>query len=612
MFHSMTIPKKLGFSFLSITICTAIVMAVFFVSVMMIRSTTDGNNLSQTILAKELLLETSILRQNSQLRGFVVTGDEIYLKSYYEGRDDYDRTSVELDTLLKNPANLASLHKSREETEKWRKDWGDRLIEVVRKSGRQQAADEVRNAGKAVLVSAAVLPLRDMRASEEAAIEHNSALQETAITMALIVLGVGTLMLIGLAVTLARVLSRSIALPLTSMTRTMVDLAAGRDAVSVPETVRADELGDMARAVVVFRDAAVAKAKADADQSYVVDALGKGLEALASGNMTYTIEKPFAGEYDRLRQTFNQTVEGLEESLRNVSVSAQSVHTASNEIRAASEDLSGRTEQLAASIEETAVSTRQVTETITDTATSTGEVRDAVAAVHKEATEGGKVVKQAVSAMGLIEKSSKEISQIIDVIEGISFQTNLLALNAGVEAARAGEAGKGFAVVANEVRALAQRSADAAKNIKTLITTSSDQVGHGVGLVDKTGEMLERIAAKIGEVTDVISSMASAIQVQSSSLQQVNVSVSDMDKITQQNAAMAEETTACARSLANESNQLASLVTRFKLRGAQQKYTAAPGAAPAHSRLARSKVRPAPVVGNTVRKQSDNDDWTEF
>ena len=604
MFKSMTIPKKLGFSFLAIIATAAVVMAIFFAAIMMIRSTTESSNLSQSILAKELLLETSILRQNSQLRGYLVTGDESYLKSYHEGREDYDTTSAELETLLSDPERIQLLKQSRKETIAWRQKWGDRLIKVVKTAGREQAAEEIRHAGKAVLVSAAVLPLRDLRAAEEQGIQRNSDQQNAAIATALIVLAGGTVLLIGLAVTFARLLSRSIALPITAMTRTMAELAAGHNELTVPETDRPDELGDMARALLVFRDAAVAKATADADQAHVVSELGKALEALASGDMTYTIDRPFSGEYDRLRSTFNQAIQDLEASLSQVSNSAQSVHMGSSEIRAASEDLSNRTVRQAASIEETAASTSQVTSMVTGTAKDTGEVRSTVGIVHKEATEGGAVVRKAVSAMDAIEKSSNEISQIINVIDGIAFQTNLLALNAGVEAARAGEAGKGFAVVANEVRALAQRSAEAAKDIKSLINTSSEQVGEGVSLVGEAGQMLDSIVGKIGEITLLVGNITEATEAQAANLHQVNASISEMDKMTQQNAAMVEETTACARSLAGEADQLAALVTRFRLRtsnvsAASERH--APRIAAGGPTFQSTKRASSPVVyGNTA------------
>jgi methyl-accepting chemotaxis protein len=403
-------------------------------------------------------------------------------------------------------------------------------------------------------------------------------------------------------------LSRQIARPITKLTSAMSQLAAGRNDIELSEPDRTDEIGNMAQAVRVFRDAARAKSDADIAQVHVVQSLGSGLEAVAGGDMTYQIVAPFAGEYDGLRMTFNGMVEGLERSLSQVASSAKSVHAGSTEIRAASEDLSRRTEQQAASLEETTAAMDQVTGMVGETARGAVEVRGAINAAHKDATEGGQVVSQAVSAMDAIEKSSQEIGQIINVIDGIAFQTNLLALNAGVEAARAGDAGKGFAVVANEVRALAQRSADAAKDIKALITTSSEQVGHGVNLVGETGKMLERIVVKIADVNGLIGEIAQSTETQAINLKQVNGAVTDMDKMTQQNAAMVEESTAAARSLAGEADELAALVSRFQLRGVARGGMARP-AAPRAQAAPRSIPQ---VSGNLAIAVDADEDWTEF
>jgi len=369
----------------------------------------------------------------------------------------------------------------------------------------------------------------------------------------------------------------------------------------------------------VFRVTALNTRGATASQEQVVHALGAGLEAIASGDMTYQITQAFPAQYDGLRMTFNSTVEGLERSLSHVASSAQSVHAGSTEIRAASEDLSRRTEQQAASLEETTAAMDQVTGMVGDTARGAAEVRGSISAAQKDATEGGQVVNQAVSAMDAIEKSSQEISQIITVIDGIAFQTNLLALNAGVEAARAGDAGKGFAVVANEVRALAQRSADAAKDIKSLITTSSQQVMNGVNLVGETGKMLDRIVTKISEVNALIADIANSTETQATNLKQVNSAVTDMDKMTQQNAAMVEESTAAARSLAAEADELAALVARFQLRSGARSM-ARPAAV-----QSVSPPRPAPMSaptsaprrvpqssGNLALSVDADEDWNEF
>lgn len=247
-------------------------------------------------------------------------------------------------------------------------------------------------------------------------------------------------------------------------------------------------------------------------------------------------------------------------------------------------DLSRRTEHQASSLEETAAALDQITATVNKAASSAAHAREIVTEARRDAETSGNVVNKAVVAMGEIEKSSQQINQIIGVIDEIAFQTNLLALNAGVEAARAGDAGRGFAVVASEVRALAQRSAEAAKEIKALISTSTAQVGEGVELVAQTGQSLGRIITKVADIDSAVSDIAAGAREQSSGLQEVNTAVNEMDKVTQQNAAMAEQATAASKSVADETDRLTTLVGKFKV-----------GAAIAHRPTGRlaAKVTPS-------------------
>jgi methyl-accepting chemotaxis protein len=258
-------------------------------------------------------------------------------------------------------------------------------------------------------------------------------------------------------------------------------------------------------------------------------------------------------------------VDTLNSTMQLVGTNANAITAGANEIRTASDDLSRRTEQQAASVEETAAALEEITTTVKDGAKRAEEARRLVLTTGEDARKSGSVVRSAVDAMHAIEKSSDEISNIIGVIDDIAFQTNLLALNAGVEAARAGEAGKGFAVVAQEVRELAQRSANAAKEIKALINTSSQQVANGVTLVGDTGKALEGIVDQVQHISNHVQAIADAYREQSIGLQEINTAVNTMDQGTQQNAAMVEEATATAHSLASESEALLNLLGQFKI-----------------------------------------------
>ena len=308
-----------------------------------------------------------------------------------------------------------------------------------------------------------------------------------------------------------------------------------------------------------------ARLEAEARQRHVVEALAAGLEKLAAGEMTFRISDDFAPEYEKLRGDYNSAMAKVEEALAAISETTSTLHSGASEISTAADDLSRRTEQQAASLEQTAAALDQITATVKKTATGAAHATEVVGVAKADAEKSGRVVGAAVEAMAGIEASSQQIGQIIGVIDEIAFQTNLLALNAGVEAARAGEAGRGFAVVASEVRALAQRSAEAAKEIKTLISTSADHVTSGVGLVGEAGQALKRIAAQVAEINTVVGEIAASAQEQATGLNQVNAAINNMDQVTQQNAAMVEQTTAASHNLSADADRLAGLVGRFRI-----------------------------------------------
>jgi methyl-accepting chemotaxis protein len=350
------------------------------------------------------------------------------------------------------------------------------------------------------------------------------------------------------------------------------------------------------------------------EQASVVESLASGLALAADGDLEFRIRSDFPASYRKLKDDFNSAMGKLQEAMKSIAASALSVRAGANEISQAADDLSRRTEHQAASLEETAAALDQITATVRKTAEGAKEVSTAVVAAKADAERSGQIVHDAVGAMSGIARSAQEISQIISVIDEIAFQTNLLALNAGVEAARAGEAGRGFAVVASEVRALAQRSAAAAKEIKALISTSTTQVSAGVQLVGNAGQALERILTKVGDISTLMTGIAASTKEQAISLHEVNSSIGQMDHVTQQNAAMVEESTAASFALVSEAQQLTEMIARFQIGAVAQP---PPRRAPVPERAARVR-RPAIVRGGrgaaTARKiEVDEDEsWEEF
>jgi len=446
-----------------------------------------------------------------------------------------------------------------------------------------------------------------------------------------------------LAALLAWLLSRITVRPIVGMTAAMGRLASGDHDIDVPAVGRGDEVGRMADAVLVFKQAAIEKlrlagetdrmrddaerqrqmsdeqkAREEGEIRFAMETLASGLSALSAGNIAARLDRAFAPQFDSVRADFNNAVEKLEAALQSVGRNAAAINAGAGEIRSAADDLAHRTEQQAASVEETAAALEQVTTTVRDSAKRAEDVGHLVERARVGAEKSGEVVRKAVSAMQQIEKSSGEISNIISVIDDIAFQTNLLALNAGVEAARAGDAGKGFAVVAQEVRELAQRSANAAKEIKALITTSSQQVNTGVSLVGETGKALQLIVSEVQEINRHVGAIVTATREQSTGLQEINTAVNTMDQGTQKNAAMVEEQTAASHALAREAAALNELLQQFRLSNSAQPVSARPVAATARSKPA---VSPARALGRTVAKAfggkatvaaAAQDEWEEF
>ncbi|MBI1171167.1 HAMP domain-containing protein [bacterium] len=430
----------------------------------------------------------------------------------------------------------------------------------------------------------------------------------------LTLLGAGALTLVGV------LMAKTITGPIERVSGVIRTIAEGDLQVRIEDADRNDEIGDIAKSVDSLREKLILSSGMEAErqtrsdeQKRIVEELSVALRELSTGNLQRSIEVSF-GEQEMLRQNFNLTIERLSETISMVVETSESIRSRAREISQSSEDLSGRTETQAATLQQTAAALDQLTASVRSAADGAKEVEGIVRSARNEAEESGKVVQGAVDAMTEIERSSDQISQIIGVIDDIAFQTNLLALNAGVEAARAGDAGKGFAVVASEVRALAQRSSAAAKEIKSLISASTQHVGRGVEQVGRAGDVLANIVNRVGHISNLVSNIASAATEQSTGLAEINVGVSQLDQVTQQNAAMVEESTAASQSMSEEAAGLSELVAQFQLRktaaapGAAARRHAAPPSAMRHATRAdspRSKLEPLPPAKAPLQRSTE-------
>ncbi len=496
---------------------------------------------------------------------------------------------------------------------------------MLLKTGMADAANKA-NADVDTLVAFVVERVRDFAAQSESA--YQSVLVWTIAVAAL-----------AFAVAIAGVLFAvtGIANPIRRIAAAMRTLASGDLAAEIPFGGRADEIGDMASAVEVFRQAGLAnrelerKAEEARAREGVLDAesrrraadeaeklrfatatLGNGLKRLADGDISFQLTEAFAPEYEPLRQDFNGSLKQLGTTISSVLDTVHSIDNGTREIASGANDLSKRTEQQAAALEETAAALDQITVNVSNSSKRTEEARSVAILANENTTKSAEVVSNAVDAMQRIEQASSQIANIIGVIDEIAFQTNLLALNAGVEAARAGEAGKGFAVVAQEVRELAQRSANAAKEIKGLIQNSSAEVDNGVKLVRDTGVALKAIGDYVSQINHLMDAIATSAREQSTGLAEVNTAVNQMDQTTQQNAAMVEQSTAASATLAQEAGRLRSLVGQFKLAGQASAAPAMADRGYASSTAVRAPsapVRRGPAVqGNLAVKE----EWSEF
>ncbi|KQT59814.1 MULTISPECIES: methyl-accepting chemotaxis protein [unclassified Aureimonas] len=639
-FTNISLNKKLLVAFSTILAAVTVMALVIWKNVSDIQAAAGWDAHTNAVLNETSKASKAFVEQVAGLRGYTISGQSTYKDAFDKSLGDF---TAAVDAMAKltsdNPAQQDRIAKLRADGVDYKTTVADEQFALAANSATRPKANQMVIDGVTKPKTDAInADITAIRGAEEALLVTRRADTANSFSTTFLVLATGALVSVLIAVAMGWLLSRSVARPIVAMTEVMRRLAAGDKTVIVPAAGQRDELGAMAGAVETFKQAAIEKERLEgmtaeerrvaeaaritgerqataAAREAFIDAIRPSFEQLSAGDLTARLDPAKNQGYVEVCDLFNTSVSQLETTIGSVVAAVATMRVGLGEITVAAGDLSQRTEQQAASLEETVAALAAVTRGVNDTAGEAVKAQSTATTALKNAEKGGAIVTQAVEAMSEIEASSEKIGSIIGVIDEIAFQTNLLALNAGVEAARAGEAGRGFAVVAQEVRGLAQRSAEAAKEIKTLIAASSTQVEKGVALVTASGASLGEIVAQVATMSDVVGGIARSANEQALSLKEVSMAADNMDKVTQQNAAMVEETTAAAQSLMGETEELASLIERFHTNQAAAKANMARTPAKPASRASARPVAQMRTIGRggaAAQSRPAAEEWANF
>ncbi len=530
---------------------------------------------------------TKLVEHQNAARGFALSLDPAFEKSIARQNISIDDALVELAEVTAGTSEAAEVAKLKPAADVARRELEALMADSAKPERRVAALAESNAKGRLTTLRNI---LTGLRTQANAGAQMAQADADHAIDHMLWLIAAAGLVAIAMAASMAAMLARSLGRPIEQISAVMSALAKGASNVVIPALDRTDEIGDMARSVQVFQRAVeeklrlengeqsrleaeelrqrsdTARAATAARQKAVIENLGEALAALERADLTCRLSG-LPPEFHQIERDYNAAMDRLEDVLGGVVESSEAIHGNSGEVAQVSTTMAERAEQQAANLEEAAAALEEITATMKGMAEGAQRATGIAGRAREEVEASQQILTESTAAIRRISDSSGRISSIIEVIDAIAFQTNLLALNAGVEAARAGSAGLGFAVVAAEVRALAQRSAAAAKEIKGLIETSQNEVRQGVQLIDRTGEAMQRIRANVGEVDQAVIEIANGAREQSTGIQEVNTAVSQMDQATQQNAAIVEEASSVSQQLYIEVRRLADLIGVFKMTG---------------------------------------------
>jgi methyl-accepting chemotaxis protein len=612
--QNIPISRKLAGAFAALIVIFAGVGTIVFSNLSALATAADEKEQSLRALEVSQKLLTGVLEQQNAARGFAILGKDEFFKTYQENGEKFAETVAE----FKKFSTSEEQHKRVEQLVVAVGELRgklDNIIRLARNPANRVQAGEL----SGVKMLGDIRPLiKEIAKVQEARVEERIATEDAAVASASWAIWIGGAAAVVIAILMGWLLSRGIAAPVAQMTGVMKTLASGNNKVEVVGTDRGDEIGDMAKAVLVFREQAVEKDKADAakkisdaEQQRVVDTLEANLGKLAQGDLTSEINEAFSPAYESVKTNFNAAVTELRNLIGTVMESAMTIRTGSGEIAQASEDLARRTEANAASLEETSAAVTQMDGRLKATAASAGRTVERADGAIATVSGGRSIADEAVQAMTRVADSAKGIDSVIEGLDKIAFQTRVLAMNAAVEAGRAGEAGRGFAVVADLVSALAMRAEEEAGRARDQLTATQTDIVAAVEMVQKVDGALANISGDVSEVHALLGQMASDNQAQSTAITEISIAIGTMDQSTQQNAAMVEETSAAARNLSGEVAALSEQASKFNV-GSGTRPVAIRASTPAKP-AARAAGYVSPVKALPVTAMaSTGDDWASF